>query len=731
MASLPSFSPIPGFLSSLSPTLPHRRPRHLISPPSRATPPKISMTSLPTQERVLRLERALAAAVSQERYTDAATLRDALQAVRTADPVLAKRAQLQSAVQGEDFLAAARLRDELAALTERFSRADAGRRVDRIIVLRGRGDSQNALRVATVSREGDLQLSLVPDELHTKSTSPRVYLQPTWSPSGDFVAMTEISFNIDFQRLGRGLAIADSCSRIIIMSSFDGSVVKSAPLLKPPFFYFWSPDGRCVTLLSNDPTASVTTVALSVMQVVAPPGAVGLDLDTVTGPLASGHPFLFDFCPRDSSRVVAHMGDTSTVAIVPISSHSRTHKYLTQQAGLFGSPQWHPIVGSGGREVVLFVEQDHTNSSPKETDQENVSEGKTRSGKELNIDGNKSKNSSDGDNSSLPFEKFLSNGSTLLETVLRKGAESLGLTTKPEESDNISSESSTSPESVDSTNSGDAFKSKFRRLLPKRPQVIRDEHWGDVMVSDQGKNRLVMVDVDNPELKKTIIRFSGIMAFKLSPDGKALATLITNPSTAQDELTVCVGNFSPDSVASTANESVLDHSPRGNSNGKVDILLSTPYTRVLAFFWSPNARRLLFLNSIRGSKAGAAQWATFDLDSNRVVRYEKFVISGIYMHCLNFFDQFASSMTPWSPDSDAFCYPGRPLTASELERDQDQSTSEAPALSALFMHREGASDDKQFSARLQKVPETLEGNREPEEPVTIVDNVEYACWSPC
>lgn len=695
------------------------------------------MAALPLQERVLRLERALAAAVLQERYNDAASLRDALQAARTADPVLHKRAQLTAAVENQDFSLAARLRDELAVLTERFSRGGAGRRVDRIIILRGRGDADTALRVATVSREGDVQLGLVPPAPGKKNgAAPRVYLQPTWSPSGDFVAMTEISFDLESPRaLSRGVAIADSSSRIVIMNAFDGTVVKSAPLLKPPFFYFWSPDGRCVTLLSNDPTSNVTTVALSVMQVVAPAGADGLDLDTVTGPLASGHPFLFDFCPRDSGRVVAHMGDSSSVAIVPVSHTVGKYTYLTKNAGAFGAPQWHPNTGRDGREVVLFVEHESVPKVEATPGEERKGEESVQLRVEVEIRDDEDKSVSSND-AIVGLETLLSTGGTLLENVLRKGAESLGLaSTKSDEKDEdpkASSENGISDSGSDE-NKDETLPERFKRLLPKKelksPPTDRPVAWGAPLIPDQPRSRLVMCDANEPDLRKNVAQFSGVIAFKLSPDGSALATLVTNPSTGQDELTVCTGDFSPDSVAGGGD--LPGFRPSHAKVTEADVILSTPQTRVLAFFWSPDARKLLFLTSLRGSKVGAAQWVTFDRDSNRVVRYEKFVISGIYMHCLNFFDQFGASMTPWAPDSDAFCYPGRPLTQTELDREQTQAGGGSPSLSALFMQRDGMSDGKRFSARVQNVPLTMEGKVEPEPPVTIVENVEYACWSPC
>lgn len=690
----------------------------------------------PTAARVLRLERALAAAVEQERYTDAASLRDALAAARTSDPLLSKRAELAAAVSVEDFSTAARLRDELAALTERCARGEEERRVDRIVILRGRADPAETLRVATVSPEGDLALQLLP-ETDDGDRVPRVFLQPTWSPTGDFVAMTEIAFHVDAARAARGVAVVETSSRLVIMNAFDGTLVRTVPLRKPPFFYFWSPDGRCVTMLSNDPTSTVTTVALSVLQVVAPPGGAGLDTQAVTGPLASGHPFLFDFCPRDESRVVAHMGDCDTVAIIPVSTVNRSRRVLTSSAGAFGTPQWHPLVGRDGREVVLFVETDPIITGLG-------SRASADPARQISATDDKKRDTANEENTDGTFEKFLSNGTSLLESVLRRGAESLGLAAPraSPESDNITSDDQAADKSANGgggvADKLQALEEKLRRLVPNQKKTLNSEQdkdsneWGDVPISDKVMNRLVMCDVDRPELRRTLARFSGVMAFKLSPDGATLATLVTNPVSGDDELTLCTGNFSPDSVAGEEEHRFRFGRPFSTARcADADIILSTPATRVLAFFWSPNSRKLLFLCSLRDSNIGAAQWATFDLDTSKVTRYEKFVMSGIYIHTLNFFDQFAMSMTPWSPDSDAFCYPGRPLTPAELERDHDMSVGNSPALSALFVQKDGASDNKRFVARVQKVPDTSKGKVTPQPAVTIVDNVEYACWSPC
>lgn len=747
----------------LAPVSLPRRPRrpvdlghHVPLTPSRHTPKRVSMCTArpPTHEKRLRLERALAQAVRQERYTDAASLRDALDALRTSDPVYSLRSALADAVAQQDFATAARLRDDLANLTERLAKGDSdARRVNRIIVLRGRADAQNVLRVSTVSPSGELALPLNPDDPSSPTTpqtststssvsapdafasgaqtmqgaqspQPRVYLQPTWSPSGDFIAMTEISFNIDTSRIARGVAVAEASSTLIIMDAFDATIVRAIPLKKPPFFYYWSPDGQVLTLLSNDPTSTVTTVALSAIQVVAPAGAQGLDLHSVTGPIASGHPFLYDFCPRDSSRIVAHMGDCSTVVVIPVSDSFRKRRVLTSSAGTFGTPQWHPQVGRDGREVVFFVETEPQAPNLAEVDEDDDTD-------------------SDADESHS-FGKFIANGSSLLESVLRKGAQSLGLTAHkvgqalaPEQA----------PDRSAIEEKVKQLEEKLRQMLPSKIEQLGDDAVAIIELDDDGVqtsssdpssqeekpiNRLVMCDVDRPEIRRTISRFAGVMAFKLSPNSKALAMLISDPNSGDDEFTICRGDFSPDSVVNDEDKRFKLNNPFDrNIFNEADIILSTPGTKVVAFFWSPDSSKLLFLCTIRNSKLGAAQWATFDLQTSKVVRYEKFVMSGIYIHCLNFFDQFAMSMTPWSPDSDAFCYPGRPLTPAELERDEDVISTGSPSLASLFIQRESLTEGRRFAARVQKVANTSAGNTKPEDATTIADNVEYACWSPC
>jgi UvrB/uvrC motif len=764
--------------------------------------PRVSMNStVPLQERVLRLERALSLAVSQERFQDAATLRDALAAVRRADPSLSARDALQEAVAREDFGAAARLRDEIATLTELLSR-QAGlagwqspgeiavrppipRRVDRIVVLRSRQDQPGRLRVATISRDGSLELPLEPPREEPQSLpkayQPRIYLQPCFSPSGDFICMTEIAFKVlGTEGNARVVSMADSTHRVVVMNAFDGTVVKSVPVRKPPFFYYWSPCGTRISMLYNGSTSlsALPTVSMSVIQVVAPASGspdslLSGDLDAVVGPVVSGHPLLYEFCPRDSNRIVAHIGDRSEVVVASLRP-GEPKKVLAHNAGSFGTPQWHPVAGSNGREVVLFVEaaENSKSSSPSMTGvaqprilrTEGLSDLKRPSvddeiAEELEEnDGNSSDNVAGSDTPpdfwstisvSYPAASA-SNFVKILEDLVKRGVRSLGVPI-PEQSSQTESISGGKRDA--SVSSSDLKKSRTDhetepdKGLDNSNKRLKSIPWGK---ADKKAANLFMCDVDNPKIRRCLCSCNGVVSFKLSPDGRKLALLVNNPESGEEELSICEGDFSPDSVTdpsyslSSSNIRTLQVE---NEVSKPDVILSTPDSKVLAFFWSPDASKLLFLTSMKRSAAGAARWSTFDTCSNRLARYSVFVLSSMAAHSMSFFCAFANSMTPWSPDSDAFCYAGRPLSPEEEKTDAgDDSTSQANAamlLTALMLQKKKMVESAKglpFSAFVQNVACVEESTRESllsnskmqiEPPRVVLENVELASWSQC
>eukprot|EP00173_Palmaria_palmata_P002413 Plantae.Rhodophyta-Palmaria_palmata.ctg2548.p1 GENE.Plantae.Rhodophyta-Palmaria_palmata.ctg2548~~Plantae.Rhodophyta-Palmaria_palmata.ctg2548.p1 ORF type:complete len:285 (-),score=35.65 Plantae.Rhodophyta-Palmaria_palmata.ctg2548:303-1157(-) len=284
-----------------------------------------------------------------------------------------------------------------------------------------------------------------------------------------------------------------------------------------------------------------------------------------------------------------------------------------------------------------------------------------------------------------------------------------------------------------------------------------------------------MADVDNPEVRRCICTCSGVVSFKLSPDGSALALLVNNPDTGEDELSICRGDFAPDTVLqdatpeTVAEENVFVSSaeslsssnssssstnfplsrmainPAGQS--EPDVLLSTPNWKCLAFFWSPDSSKLLFLSSFRKSTVGTCRWGTFDLNTLKVAKYENFIASPMFAHSLTFFCSYSNSMTPWSPESDAFCYAGREMTEEEKKtgeaEDSSNQANAATLLTALMLQKKKSTESGKgvpFSACVQSVA-TLPVDDETGEvlsrkvivrpPRKIMDHVELAAWSQC
>jgi hypothetical protein len=293
------------------------------------------------------------------------------------------------------------------------------------------------------------------------------------------------------------------------------------------------------------------------------------------------------------------------------------------------------------------------------------------------------------------------------------------------------------------------------------PKRLTEEPWGKQKDRDMAK--LYMADVDNPKVRRCLCRCSGVVSFKLSPDGSTLALLVNNPDTGVDELSLCRGDFSPDSVvqgpagsAAAAAESVFTSAavaPGGGGDSEhvpvalPDVVLSRPDSKVLAFFWSPDSSSLLFLSSLRKSTVGACRWATFDLKTNRVARYEYFIMSAMFAHSLSFFCAYSNAMTPWSPDSDAFCYAGRPMTPEEEKAceadDPNSQANAATLLTALMLQKKKATDGSkgmpfaafvQDMATVEEVPETspqTRGKLVIRPPRLVMDQVELAAWSQC
>jgi Tol biopolymer transport system component len=87
------------------------------------------------------------------------------------------------------------------------------------------------------------------------------------------------------------------------------------------------------------------------------------------------------------------------------------------------------------------------------------------------------------------------------------------------------------------------------------------------------------------------------------------------------------------------------------SDGTITVVSDSP---ALAFFWSPTGERLLVLDLVDSGEARWQVWSDGELEE--VVRFE--LEPSFARDLLPFFDQYAQSMSLWSPDGSAFAFPG-------------------------------------------------------------------------
>jgi len=91
----------------------------------------------------------------------------------------------------------------------------------------------------------------------------------------------------------------------------------------------------------------------------------------------------------------------------------------------------------------------------------------------------------------------------------------------------------------------------------------------------------------------------------------------------------------------------------GLDDGAVDIVATGG---VVAFFWDPSGDRLLYL-VVEDESRGQLRWHVWE--EGTVSDYAIFVPDASWFaNFVPFFDQYSQSMTLWSPDGDAFAFPG-------------------------------------------------------------------------
>ena len=157
-----------------------------------------------------------------------------------------------------------------------------------------------------------------------------------------------------------------------------------------------------------------------------------------------------------------------------------------------------------------------------------------------------------------------------------------------------------------------------------------------VMEAD-GRQRLVARDVAT-DRREILTRFDGVITFVVSPDGERVAYQVIGDG---PELAVPL--------------SVIDR--RNGRTRRVATALSA------AFFWSPDGTKLLSLRP-ELDEGLLFRWNVWeDGDSFSTDRFvPSLELSRDYFP---FFEQYAQSMTLWSPDGSAFVYAGEQVESGE------------------------------------------------------------------
>ena len=166
--------------------------------------------------------------------------------------------------------------------------------------------------------------------------------------------------------------------------------------------------------------------------------------------------------------------------------------------------------------------------------------------------------------------------------------------------------------------------------------------------------RLVAFDLDAGR-GEALVRFDGAITFVVSPDGRLLAFQVVQ----EGNLVV------PLSVIDRRTGAI----ERVGTEGAV------------AFFWSPSGNKLLSLLPELGEDRFLFRWGVWEDGSSFTT--ERFVPSLEFSReYLQFFEQYAQSMSLWSPDGDAFVYAGSSESGETGVWIQPATSGAAPVLVA-------------------------------------------------
>ncbi len=166
-------------------------------------------------------------------------------------------------------------------------------------------------------------------------------------------------------------------------------------------------------------------------------------------------------------------------------------------------------------------------------------------------------------------------------------------------------------------------------------------------------NYLVAASVDG-RYRKNICRVQGFCTIAVSPNGKHIALMEEDGATGFYQMSIISGRDAT------------------NPYGGTDYVQKTlPIKNVVAsFYFSPDSQKLLLMvttspshefsvtrNTMNLGVSLTCKWDVYMLEKEEVRSYGIFNPRPYQLKAfIPFFDQYRNSLSPWSPDSQAFCY---------------------------------------------------------------------------
>jgi len=219
--------------------------------------------------RISTIQRQLKKAVQTENFYKAASLKKELERWQSQDPQLQLEEALSAAVESKDFLSAARIRDQRDEFLRRCPIPQI--KTNRLLVLTKDAD------IVTMDPSSE-EVRVLSSKLKSYKSGARWVCQwPTWSHDGTKVACTAALVEPTRAAMGASPIIE---MRLVVFDEESGEVIQSVEVSQPPYCYLWSTDNTHLIYLSNTDddkgAAPIPLVQLVAVDISKPDGSVTL-----------------------------------------------------------------------------------------------------------------------------------------------------------------------------------------------------------------------------------------------------------------------------------------------------------------------------------------------------------------------------------------------------------------------------------------------------------------------